>query len=529
MAIMHPSYVFHFNSLSEKILFEALKSQLSNDYEVFYSIAWYSKDEMGNRINSEADFVIVDRNKGFICIEVKGGTKYVHENDRYIVYNSDGETIVKRISAFQQAENSMRYFLNNYENIYNAEYKGVYGFMAAFPNYEVKSNVEKYFNQVPETTIDINDMSNLEECIRKSFIYWNKKNSTLSELFIEESRKKLCEMFKRTYAIEASKGALIEYKQTELEKINGVQDNIINLLSNYNEFAMKGAAGTGKSWIAYKIACLNGIVYSRPTLLVSKSSMLADFFSKLRDLSSYPNFNIISFDNLLSKLDVSDVENYFVEERKKYAVILVDEGQDFSPEEAFFLRDILIKDKNSKFYVFYDDNQNIYGNNLDETLYKFLIDNPPFVLTENLRNTKNIYNWAKERTSLGEVSFSNQIDGPEPLNTSFRTINQIRKYIIQTISTLVNRDNVPFEYINIVVDDDIFNAISFVETELNVKNSVPLKNSDFIGIFKTSEYKGMEANVVFYVHKKNANYSYKYVGLTRARFFLYDIEFDDTI
>ena len=89
MAIMHPKYVYQFNSLSEKKLFESLKRQLSNDYEVFYSVVWYSKDDSGERINSESDFVIVDRNKGFICIEVKGGIKYVHENDKYIVYNTD--------------------------------------------------------------------------------------------------------------------------------------------------------------------------------------------------------------------------------------------------------------------------------------------------------------------------------------------------------------------------------------------------------------------------------------------------------
>ena len=87
MAIMHPKYVYHFNSLSEETMYKALREQLSDDYEVFYSVVWYSKDENGDRINSESDFIIVDRNKGFICIEVKGGTKYVHENDKYIVYN----------------------------------------------------------------------------------------------------------------------------------------------------------------------------------------------------------------------------------------------------------------------------------------------------------------------------------------------------------------------------------------------------------------------------------------------------------
>ena len=41
--------------------------------------------------------------------------------------------------------------------------------------------------------------------------------------------------------------------------------------------------------------------------------------------------------------------------------VVVDEAQDFTAEEAFFIRDLLIKDKNSKFYIFYDDEQNIYS------------------------------------------------------------------------------------------------------------------------------------------------------------------------
>ena len=93
MAIMHPKFVFKFNTLSEEKLYYALKSQLSDNYEVFYSVTWYSKNTDGKRINSESDFIIVDREKGFLCIEVKGGTRYAHENDKYIVYNSNNRRI----------------------------------------------------------------------------------------------------------------------------------------------------------------------------------------------------------------------------------------------------------------------------------------------------------------------------------------------------------------------------------------------------------------------------------------------------
>ncbi len=526
MAIMHPKAVWSFNSNSERIMYNALKEQLPDSYEVFYSVVWYDSDN-GKRVNSESDFIVMDQNKGFLCIEVKGGIEYKRENDKYIVMNADGERIVKNISAFEQAEKSMRYFKKCYEDTYNIEYKGVYGFMAAFPNYSMKDKVQERFYQVPEVTIDINDLDNLLTCIRTAFVYWSRNNNTLSNLFVEQSRKNLVDLLKRTYAIEASKGALIDYKNKELEKINDVQQNIIMLLQNYKSFAMKGAAGTGKSWIAYQMALKSSILENRKTLLINKSKLLCDYFINQHDLNGVSNLEVLSLNELMSKLNITDLENYKVSDDKKYGVIIVDEAQDFNETEAFFVRDMLINDASSQFYVFYDDEQNIFDNNLDATLNKFMIDSKPFVLTENLRNTKNIYEWAKERTSLGEATFSNQIDGPDPTIKSFRTINQISKHLNVVINSLINKDDVPQWFINIVVDDDLYEELLNSGLEFEIKNELSKTNEKYIGIYSVSQYKGLESNVIFYIHRKNTNYNFKYVGLTRARFFLYDVELID--
>ena len=148
----------------------------------------------------------------------------------------------------------------------------------------------------------------------------------------------------------------------------------------------------------------------------------------------------------------------------------------------------------------------------------------PYVLTENLRNTKNIYEWAKARTSLGETSFSNQIDGPDPTMVSLNTINQAIRYINNIINNLVERDKIPMNFINIIIDDDIYEEVLKQGFEFKIKNKIPKINEKFIGLFKVSEYKGLESNIILYLHNEKAEYSYKYVGLTRARFYLYDIE-----
>ena len=269
---------------------------------------------------------------------------------------------------------------------------------------------------------------------------------------------------------------------------------------------------------------MNGIIKKRETVLISKSKYLSEFFRNLNALKDYQNLKILSFEELLNEMGENDIDKINIDNSKKYGVIIVDEAQDFSPEEAVFLRTLLYEDNSSEFYIFYDDEQNIYGNNLDETLNNFIIDSKPYVLTENLRNTKNIYDWAKVRTSLGEISFSNQIDGPDPIMTSVNTSNQAIRYINQSVNNLTGRDNVPECFINVIIDDDLYDEIMKQGFNFDVKNQIATKNDKYIGVFKVSEYKGMESNIILYLHRENVEYSFKYVGLTRARFYLYDIE-----
>ena len=495
-------------------MYYALKEQLSDKYEVFYSVSWHGKDEDRIRINSESDFIVVDREKGYLCIEVKGGLSYTHENDRYIIKNSDGSEIVRKISAFEQAEKSMHYFHDIYEDNFKIEYHGVYGFIAAFPFYEMKGRANEFF-QVPDIIIDLSDMQHLEDTIRKAFIYWQGKNNTSPELFVDSSKKKLCDMLKRTYSIEASKGALIEAKMEELDRINNTQDCIINMLSNYQNYAIKGAAGTGKSWIAFKMALNNAINKRRKTLLISKSHHLANYF--ISQINSVPdNLEITDYESLLEKLDVLDIDSYIPPLDRKYTAILIDEAQDFNEKEALFIRTLLSDEQGASINIFYDEEQNLEDDD-DSTLNKFYIDTPPYILTENLRNTKNIYEWAKERTSLGETSFSNQVDGIEPIHTSFRNELRSMRYLDNEIAKLLTNDSVAKDSINIVIDDDIYELFS--ETIKDNK----YKDTD-IRTYSTKEYKGLEANIIFYLHKNNNLYEYKYVGLTRARFVLYDID-----
>ena len=74
MAVMHPVDIENYDyTPTEKELYYALKEQLPDKYQVFYSVRWFETVE-NKRIDSESDFLVFDPSFGFITIEVKGGT-----------------------------------------------------------------------------------------------------------------------------------------------------------------------------------------------------------------------------------------------------------------------------------------------------------------------------------------------------------------------------------------------------------------------------------------------------------------------
>lgn len=524
MAIMHPKNVIEFKNSTEKNFYISLKEQLPDEYDVYYSVTWYDKID-NKKINSEADFIITHRTKGFLCIEVKGGSNIIHEDDKYKIIDNYGDVIYeKNISPHEQAEKSMRYFYNLYEEIYNTKYNRIYGFMAAFPNFQIKQDSNSLFYQVSDTTIDHSDMKNLKKSIDNAFLYFGRNKKT-QILTTEHDIKNLNDMFKRVYAVEASKGALIDAKEKELEKINEIEDNIINLLMNYKTFAIKGAAGTGKSWIAYKMALSSAIHKEKKVLMTNKSDYLSNYFRTQYDITNLDRLHILSYKELLEKLNIKEkeVNDSEIAPTNKYDVIIIDEAQDFNEEEAFFLRNLTLSES-SEFYVFYDNEQNIYNNELDKTLDNFLIEKPPYVLTENLRNTRNIYEWVKIKTKFARQTYTNQIDGPDPQCLVFSSKNQTCRYINNTINTLIKKDEVPIQYIKLIIDDEIYQYFDNVEWNFKYEKNNYSINSKTINIIKTSDFKGLESNVIIYVHKYNSDKNFSYVGLTRARFYLYDIQ-----
>ncbi len=538
MAIMHPTSITKRKHVpSEEKFFNACRDQLGPKYHVFFSVRWYS-EENGKRIDSECDFLIFNPDYGFLCVECKGGNGiYVDDNDTWFLQEKEEDRKLRR-SPYKQAEESMRFFKQYYEDELETAYPGIYGSAVAFPNFAVTTPIT--VESPLALTIDLNDMGSLQSRIIEIFQYYNVRKGGRTSFMAPDAQKKFINLIDKRIALSIAAGALIEDKERELEEINQTQDVVIDLLTHYPRAFVIGGAGTGKTWIGIKkirrclasgkhplYLCFNKTLAARVATHINSDA--ADVYC-IDDLAEF------LLGDLVKKAKVVDgCKEYsdLLEELPdlpKYDLVVVDEAQDFTEDWAYCVN-LLVKDKGS-LYVFYDESQNVFSRSFGD---KFYIDGEPFVLRYNIRNTSNIYQYTLDRTSLGTDTLVNQIEGVEPDVRRLTRKQAVISFIDSIINKLVNKEGVSPDKITILsnrgLDQSVLAGVSYVGGYPIV--SLGDKNDSAIIYSTVEEFKGLESDIIIYINHTYKNEpktddikSIQYTALTRARFYLYVVDYE---
>lgn len=539
---MHPADIENYDyTPSEKELYCALRDQLPEKYQVFYSIRWFETRDQ-KRVDSESDFLVFDPSFGFITIEVKGGTGIEVNDGKWTLiedYRWDNSSRRElHCSPYEQAEKSMRHFHDYFQNEFNQSFNGVYGFCAAFPRYAIDAQLA---HEAPkEVTIDLNDMQSLHSKVNAIFHYWKNKRNIMIP-FSAEQRNRFITAVNKQISMSAAAGALIPIKEKEFAKIDFVQDSVIDCLFNYNQVQIVGGAGTGKTYIGIK-KVIRDAINGQKVLFICCNEELAAFVSK--KVSTYQSVDVSTYEKLMKSLFGAKYEelplnengnrNCFeltdnIPDSAKYDSIVVDEAQDFDLDMGLTVRSLLKNDTLSSLYVFYDRNQNVFQMDFENA---FAISTPPYVLRYNIRNTGSIYECAVNRTGLGSDTVANNIIGVAPETHNYSKPAQAVKSLSNMINRLVQKEYVPEQSIVIVSNVAYSDSILAGETRIGAYNLVFKHHSDVSNgeiCFKTAEdFKGLEADIVIYlIHDFNnipataVDVKKEYVALTRARYYLY--------
>ncbi len=405
MARMYPERLpTTVESNAERELFAAFQENVSDRRTVLAGVNWIYSNDRGQARTAEADFVVLDPERGILVIEVKGGTVgHDARSGRWYSISRGGNnhTIKDPVEQARKAFFDLRAELQSEYKTSRFQYQGGHGL--AFTDGTVEGVA------LPEDApraiiIDRNDLENLDQRIDAMFRFWTAPNDpTPGSAGVQAA----VDLLARTWELRSPLAFDVKREASEMRTLTERQFSLLSFIDRNPRALVSGCAGSGKTFLAAEKArrlAERGI----PTLLTCFNKALAAWLRE--QLSPVPetlhiqHFHEFAYEFAESagldpgKPDEMDFGYYYnihlpallmdalARTERRFDAIVVDEGQDFQEDWWLSLLELLRDPDEGIFYIFFDEQQAIY--NQGQALP---FETPPFELNENLRNTQGIH------------------------------------------------------------------------------------------------------------------------------------------
>lgn len=401
MARMFPDYLrSDVSSEAEKVLYKAFQKQLSDDFTVFHQVRWQVRDLRSGARDGEADFVIACPNLGILVLEVKGGSiRYDGTSHKWYSNNNSIN------DPFHQACDSKYSLIKLLRDLRWKYWRNRWipiGHAVAFPDHRINRSLR--LDAPKDIILDNAQLSILSDWVKAAMNYYRSQDTShRGKNFDANSVRELVRIL--SPAITPQSVLTDNGIEVVLRDLTEQQFRLLDSMGEQRRLAISGCAGSGKTLLALeKARRLNALGFS--VLVTCYSKALAQFLRK--SLSRRRNLHVYTFHDICEKLfrqagiapdknipedklfddiypelliDAADQLNWRVD------AVIVDEGQDFRENWWVALKFLLNDPDKGIFYFFHDNNQNIY----DCCDWELLLEETPFRLTENCRNTQKIH------------------------------------------------------------------------------------------------------------------------------------------
>ncbi len=504
---------------------------------------WRKGGSINNPLEEgEVDFLLVHKELGVVLIEVKGGTGWSYDATKDIwtvntangpkdapgPYNQISRNAAGLRSRIQSESKSMG--IKNFRPPVNK--------FVAWTN--VSSSESKFgFLADDSNTIfaeELNDPLELEEKIKRQFTNQDYSDNDLINLF-----RKILNNNVKGFSLVSYNGKLKSKVEKLSEDIFKTYYDITN--SDYKKIKIQGIPGTGKTFLATKLAEHESVAGNK-VLFLCYNILLG---KKLKEnLSDYENIEVLTFESFINKLGISyddevdnedkkfklkdldkdkeiaylknALENSIVEadEIFQFDTLIIDESQDISEEFWDFFTE-LVNAKDAKWVVCYDKNQRITHVNWKPPEY---LDNPQLILNTVIRSTKEI---AKTYSKLYEDQIEHYGETgltPELLLLKTGSWDEANAELENILNSLKKESK------NLLWNTTILVPHSKDIEKLKLKSDYKKR----CVVESISRFKGLESDVVIVVfpslegiqqHYINSTLALVYVGLSRAKSKLY--------
>jgi hypothetical protein len=404
MALMIPARPMRDNA-AEKTMLAAFK-KLDERYVIFYSIDILQRNLQDKLYDGECDFLVFDTKQAVIlCLEVKGGTVR-YDGDSGLWYQNDHQL---KQSPYTQAKN-YRYAIENFlkQKLSLSQIPVTFGYGVCFP--DVFTDVGRDLPEMdPQLAITGQTINYIGEAIEAIEGLWQQKyTSNLSPAEMARIRQALMPRFE--YG--ASLCDQIGREERQFFSLTENQCQLLTMLGTRKRALIEGCAGSGKTVMALKKA-RELAAAGQKVLLLAYNRPLGEILEKqVRDWDGeitaghYHAFCLRTMKaagcdvavpakapDFWSQTLPTLFADFLAEHPLKFDALIVDEAQDFREDYWLSMMDLLGEE--STCFLFYDPTQNLF-----RTRMQFPIEDEPFLLTSNCRNTQAIVDKIAEVTGV---------------------------------------------------------------------------------------------------------------------------------
>jgi hypothetical protein len=424
-------------SAAERRLYNEFQVQLLDDFSVFHSVWWQLRDAVTGIHDGEADFIIAHPEYGILLLEVKGGRiRYDGQTGEWF----SNEHAIK--DPFKQGRAAKYSLLEKLKELPYWRNRWItVGHAVAFPDVAVKQDLR--LDASREMILDAYDMASLTTWVNQAFRYLRECDSDDNQLGAVGVRE-LTDLLSPSWDLRPLLSAAVVEERQELVRLTEEQFAMLDFLGRHRRVAISGCAGSGKTTLAVEkasrlarqgfrvlLTCFNvnlarflsGDKTLPRGLQIVNVHKLATDLCRQAGLADHARRDDRYFDEVLPEQMMEAVDRLGT----KLDAIVVDEGQDLSDNWWVPLQCLLGDPDHGIFYVFFDDNQNLY-----RAAQSIPLELAPFPLTRNCRNTQRIHEtvmkfYRSDQKPLGQgpVGRPVEIHTYDDMGSLKRTLSQV--------------------------------------------------------------------------------------------------------
>lgn len=520
---------------AEVLVYRALEKLAEIGCHVFYSCDWIDhREDPVPSGDGEADFIIAHPDFGFLAIEVKGGLigRNGNTGEWYRVKRDGVREGIK--NPVNQARTSKHVILDQLKSGWGSNDFPYIRMKHAvvFPNSDRPALIDAFGASMPLSMFAFKqDMPDLGGyLVRLLLAKEGVRNRNFGKLG-SKGIKLLHKLFTSSFELKTTLQSTLDIYDARITEQTAEQQRFLEYTSMQRKALVLGGAGTGKTFLALMKAIQFASEGYSTLVVYFNSPMAADAQRKLVGKNvTVKTFHQICIDAATAaSITVSQEQNTkkFSEELPQalssalsnghatlYDAVVVDEAQDLE-EDWLELCMLCLKDLESgKFFVFADDNQNLYGTG-DNLASLMSVD--AHALVRNVRNTKPIFQFSNEYY-LGITNSSLDFEGPdvEFLNCENQALGKVVRHYLERLRDV---EGVPFKNMAVLSCRSLQRSyIGDTLEDISVTAEVepPEDRVTFDSVWR---FKGLERQVVIITDIEEAvqNRELLYVAMSRAR------------